>query len=580
MSKTTIDGLTRRSTQTKRRMPAASNTSARRVVGGELVASKRRSANQTFSGRTSTTRRTMNDISRRPSRQVHMDDDFLSPVDSFGLANTDDLNDDNADWSDLLNQFEGQNLKNSDKKDSDYLLDDEELPEDPPKRQRSKKPKKHKLRPRRIVAIVIVLILVGAGGIFYFWGDSLISKLTGGNSGLWDTLWAMVSEEVPFETDEHGRTNVLVFGTEGYDMAGSSGDGVHDGAQLTDSIMIVSFDQETKDVALLSIPRDLKVSMACSAGKINEVYWCHNQDGSNDAVGAEALQKQLSQVLGIDIQYWAHVNWGSVVQIVDSIGGITVTLDEDIADYEYTGVVINAGVPTQLDGIQAVALARARHGTMGGDFTRGNSQQKIVEGIVNKLIYNGVGLTEALNLLNILGDNLRSNFSSDNFKAGVSLMSGFDVNSIRNISLVDYENNIYYVNTDTINGISYVVPSAGVNNYTQIHNYIDKMFSSNPAVREGADIAIYNATSVSGVAGAEQARLTAEGYSVGTIGDADSNDCMEKYCLYILNDEMAGTKAALESRYQTTARPAAELPTDIYPGYSDFIIVIGQAETE
>ncbi len=45
-------------------------------------------------------------------------------------------------------------------------------------------------------------------------------------------------------------SNVLIFGTEGYDMNGSSGDGVHDGAQLTDSIMVASFDQERKDVAL------------------------------------------------------------------------------------------------------------------------------------------------------------------------------------------------------------------------------------------------------------------------------------------------------------------------------------------
>lgn len=183
--------------------------------------------------------------------------------------------------------------------------------------------------------------------MFFIWGDSIIARLTNGNSGLWDVIGSMMSETVPFETDEHGRTNVLVFGTEGYNMNGDVGNTQHEGADLTDSIMVISFDQETKDVALLSIPRDLKVSQACFAGKVNEVYTCNNADGADETAGAEALEEQLGEVLGIDFQYWAHVNWGSLVQIIDALGGITVTLDEDIADYWNTGVVMQAGVPAQ-----------------------------------------------------------------------------------------------------------------------------------------------------------------------------------------------------------------------------------------
>ena len=91
-------------------------------------------------------------------------------------------------------------------------------------------------------------------------------------------------------------------------------------------------------MALLSLPRDLKVPMACSVGKINEVFWCNNQDGTNEQAGAEALMKQVGDVLGIKFQYYAHINWASLIDIIDTIGGITVTLDENIADYDYTGV--------------------------------------------------------------------------------------------------------------------------------------------------------------------------------------------------------------------------------------------------
>ena len=82
-----------------------------------------------------------------------------------------------------------------------------------------------------------------------------------------------------------------------------------------------------------------------------------------------------------------------------------------------------AGEPLTVDGTKALGLARARHGTTGGDFTRGNTQQKIVEGIAQKVLQNGVGVNEALGLLNILGDNLRSNFRQIILHSAVRLAS-------------------------------------------------------------------------------------------------------------------------------------------------------------
>lgn len=572
MGRTSIDGLTVRSTRSTKTRSTSATASRPKT---KTTVRTRRTTDITKPVATSTT-----------SRAKAVDTDFLGPIEGLDLAEPDNqfTENDDGNWSDLLNEFGDKNPATDaelDLEQEDFLADD--LPDEPKKKSKKEKKgkngkskKKHRLR-RRIL-ITLFLLLVAAGVIFFIWGDSIISRLTNGNSGLWDVIGSMMSETVPFETDEHGRTNVLVFGTEGYNMNGDVGNGQHDGADLTDSIMVVSFDQETKDVALLSIPRDLKVSQACFAGKINEVYTCNNPDANDETAGAEALEEQLGEVLGIDFQYWAHVNWGSLTQIVDALGGITVTLDEDIADYWNTGVVISAGVPIQVNGEEALGIARARYGTQGGDFTRGNSQQKIVEGIIQKMIDNGVGFTEALNLLNILGDNLRTNFSSDNIKAGLSLMSDFNPADIRNVSLVDYDNNIYYVKTAEIGGVSFVIPSAGAGMYREIQAYIDKMFSSNPAVREGATIAIYNATEAPGVAGAEQTRLEDDGYTVIEIDDAAAGDCAEKYCVFIMDESMAATKSALETRYQVSAKSAAELPQDIYPGNASIVVVIGVAE--
>lgn len=572
MSKTSIDGLTVRRTR-----------SAKPHDVGVVAA--RPKAPMIHTGRA--TDITKPKTKKAPARPSEPKDEFLGPIEGLELAGVDEqfVEGDDGDWSEILDEFNGKKTKDTDEVEAELAAEElTEEEEEPKKSKKSKKDKKDKKKGkkhkwRKRIGIGFLVLLAIAAVVFFIWGDSIISRLTNGNSGFWDALGAMMSETVPFETDEHGRTNVLVFGTEGYDMSGTVGEGQHEGSDLTDSIMVVSFDQETKDVALLSIPRDLKVSQACFAGKVNEVYTCNNPNHDDEAAGAEALMEQLGEILGIDFQYWAHVNWGSLTDIVNALGGITVTLDEDINDYYNTGIVMQAGVPTEINGDQALGIARARYGTQGGDFSRGSSQQKIVEGIVQKLIDNGVGITEALNLLNILGDNLRSNFSTDNVKAGIKLLEGFSPADIRNVSLVDYENNIYYVKTADIGGVSFVIPNAGAGMYSEIHQYIDQMFSSNPAVREGAAIAIYNATETSGVAGAEQGKLEGDGYKVAEIGDAAAGSCAEKYCIYILDDALTATKEDLEKRYQVTAKTAGELPQEIYPGTANVVIIIGVAET-
>lgn len=589
MSKTTIDGLkVRESSSSKRPVETVRSSShaidmMKRPTSTKPVVSRQRQALID----------SIDSIKRKNSTN-----EFLDPVQTFDFDSeyVDNASDftTGSDWSDLLGDLEQVSIgeKNPKAKErtstnnflnswgedgqSDFLNqgsdDDIEQPGPPT---RAKRPHHKKRHLARNITIAFICLLVIGGGVVYKWGDELISRLTGGKSGLWDAIVSVVSDEVPFAEDQNGRTNVLIFGTEGYNMNGDTAHGTHDGAQLTDSIMVASLDQKTKDVALLSLPRDLKVPMACSVGKINEVFWCNNQDGTNEQAGAEALMKQVGDVLGIKFQYYAHINWASLIDIIDTIGGITVTLDENIADYDYTGAVAQAGVPIQVNGEQALGLARARHGTQGGDFTRGNTQQKIVEAIINKVMQNGIGAGEALNILNILGDNFRSNFSTDNIKAGVRVLTDFNVANIRQVPLVDYETNTFYMTTDTINNVSYVIPSAGVNNYTKIQEYVAEMFSSNPTAREHARIAIYNASGQYGVAGAERSRLQDDGYDVVSIGDATTGSCASKYCVYVVGQDFPATTTALAERYGISVKSGDELPSDIDPGETDIIILLG-----
>ena len=363
-------------------------------------------------------------------------------------------------------------------------------PENPAKKA-EKKPKKVSVV-RRVIVIVLLVLVLGIIGVVIWamvWGGDLITKITGGNGDIWSAISTLTSEKYEdLKTDENGRTNILVFGTSGYDMEGTENGGVHSGAQLTDSIMIISLDQETGDLAILNLPRDLKMKKTCtSTSKVNEIYWCNNIDGDNDLAGATAMMETIGEVLGMDFQYYAHVNWESLVEIVDALGGIKVTLDEDINDVNYTKAVYKAGVEYELDGKAALSLARARHGTTGGDFSRGNSQQKILIGIKDKIYEKNISLLDLLSLASALGNNLRTNLTVSEIKTLAHLTFEFDFDEIRQVALVDYSNNIRIMTTGTINGISYVLPSAGENNYSELQKYVKENLLTTPVVEEESD---------------------------------------------------------------------------------------------
>ena len=438
-------------------------------------------------------------------------------------------------------------------------------------------PKKHK-KLKRVLLIIAAILLVG-GIAFAIWGNALIAKLTGGKSGLFDLIGAMTSH-VDLKTDKNGRTNVLLFGTSGFDMEGSGIDGTeHDGSQLTDSVMFLSLDQKTGDVAMTSLPRDLYVGNTCtSTGKVNEVYYCANMDGKNETDGAEALVSTVEEIFDVDIQYWAHLNWGALMKVVDSVGGITVTLDEDIED-DWTKTYIKAGVPTDLNGWQAVALSRARHGTEMGDFSRGNSQQKILAGLQNKLLTGGLDLGSVLNIVDAVGDNIRSNLSLEEMKAVFYIAKDISMDQIRQIPLIDYDNDIAYLTTASMNGASYVVPSAGVKNYTDIQDYIHRLISSDPVIRENAQILVLNGSGSEGSASSEKAKLKTDNFSNVETGNAPGSDYPEKYYLYDMTDKKPGTVDALKKRYGVEALPANTLPTGINAGNADIVIILGNNKT-
>ena len=150
-------------------------------------------------------------------------------------------------------------------KDSDptnLLSTSEDLPAK--KGRKAKNPKKKKSVGkiiRRIILVLVLLIIAGLA-VVYFIANDFIKNITSDGS-----LVGLVfsDPDTPLLEDENGRTNVLIFGTEGYNMD----DPDYDGGLLTDSMLVVSFDQDTGDAKAVSLPRDLKSHTCTTTSKIN-----------------------------------------------------------------------------------------------------------------------------------------------------------------------------------------------------------------------------------------------------------------------------------------------------------------------
>ena len=465
---------------------------------------------------------------------------------------------------------------------------------DQPADKKAKKGKKtrSKLDPRRkkqlkrasIIAGIILALLVGF----------VIYKVFIAGSNMFRGNVLDVFQSKPLQMDANGRSNILIFGTNEDNIEGGA---QHEGALLTDSIMVLSVDQKKKDAYMVSMPRDLWVDfngVACSAGyeeKLNALYECFSEDGSKEQEGAEALGDKVAEVTGLEIQYYAHVNHTVVKEAVDAVGGITVTVESDdprgILDrnfdwkcnYECYYVKYENGEVAKMDGEHALAFMRARnasggYGLPGGNFDREKNQQKVIKALREKALSAGTltNIGKVTSLIDALGNNLRTNFETSEVRTLMNLAKDIPTDKIKSISLVDEENPV--VTTGDYLGRSVVQPVAGIFEYSQIHGYINRQISSDAATKEDANIVVLNGSGVAGAAQAEADELTNVGFSVSGVDNAPAGN-YGAVTIYQLSEDKPSTKAKLEKYYET-AVTVAEPPTYVAED-TDFVVVLGTA---
>ncbi len=286
-------------------------------------------------------------------------------------------------------------------------------------------------------------------------------------------------DKFPLKGEKNGRINFL--------LLGMGGEG-HKGKYLTDSIMLVSVNTQTGQLALLSIPRDLYVKIPHSNElytKINALYAYEMKNKEIDDDPFSSIKDAVTEITNQEIHYFAALDFEGFKKIINELGGIDVEVEEDIYDprypgpnYSYTIFELKKGFH-HLDAETALKYARVRH-TKGGDFARAARQQKVLEAIQKKasqlkIILNPIKIN---NLIEILGENLKTNVQLEEIPSFIELTKNVNFYQITNRVLDAWSENALLASTHVpMGGVSAYVLLPRVQNYSQIQFLAENIFS-------------------------------------------------------------------------------------------------------
>lgn len=358
----------------------------------------------------------------------------------------------------------------------------------------TQKPKKKK---RWWLRILIVVLIIGlcVGGYFGYRTYRSLHKVITKNTG--EVAEGLKTENVAPEKlkgEGDGRVNILLLGV---------GDPGHSGEELSDTIIVVSFDPKTKDVAMLGIPRDLYVKIA--GGGFSKINNAHAFGEQNHKGGGPELAKQtVSQVLGIPIHYYIRTDFTALKQAVDTVGGVDVNVTSDLVDPDYPcgrnegqvcGFSIMAG-PQHFNGSAALKYVRCRKGDCGDDYGRAKRQQEILVALRQKAMKLDILTNPAkvLGLLDIVGDNVRTDLQITEIERLTQIARETDVSKITNKVLDNSTTNL--VKNGQVGDASVVIPAAGIGNYAAIQAFVRSIFVDGYIKQEAATVQVENGTAV------------------------------------------------------------------------------------
>ena len=255
-----------------------------------------------------------------------------------------------------------------------------------------------------------------------------------------------IKEEVDLRKEPF---NIFVSGIDTYGSINS--------ASRSDVNMIITVNPNTGKIILTSIPRDyyVKLSNVSEYDKLTHA----------GIYGIDTSVSTVEELLNIKINYYIKVNFTSLVKTVNTLDGIDV--DSKYAFKSRDGYTYQKGM-NHLNGEKALSFARERKALPYGDKSRGENQQAVLAGIINKASSKSI-LTKYNSLLKTLKPSMVTNFSNKEITNFIKMQIDKDIKW-----------NIEYVNLDGFDGYEYT--------YSFIKNKLYVMIPDEESVKNASDI--------------------------------------------------------------------------------------------
>ena len=388
---------------------------------------------------------------------------------------------------------------------------------------------------RGIFATILIILLLGVG--WFTARAALVWLNIDTGSGFLATLFNIKSTKLIGEED--GRVNFL--------LMGNPGGMDNDGPNLTDTIMLASYNSTDKNLHLFSIPRDLYTNLdGYGMTKANAVYELGDSKFSD---GSGTALKTFGDLLGVTIPYYVKIDFDGFKQAVDELGGVTVEVKKDLLDTQYPDgnkgyvtVDIKAGTYT-MDGEMALKYARSRQST--SDFDRARRQQQILVALRDKAKELDL-LTSPTKLLDIAGivqDHFSTNLTNPEMGRLLQLLSDFDSTQITNKVFDDSPaGGLYGTKVDGL----FVLKPVG-DDYNKLKEMVEAALATTmpgteqpveDAVTTPLKVEVLNGTNVTGLAGKIAATLKTGGFDVVKTG----NNATKGFTDSIIYDGTGGTR--------------------------------------
>lgn len=172
---------------------------------------------------------------------------------------------------------------------------------------------------------------------------------------------------------------------------------------------VMTINPQTRQIFILDIPRDYYIPQVCQANQLDKLT-------HTGIFGVDCTVESMSNYLGIDMNYYVRINFSSLEQIVDALGGVDV---ESAYDFNAGGYHFNVGI-NHLNGAQALAFSRERYSFEGGDNVRIANQTRVLKAIIDKVTSPAI-LTNYMSFMDAISGTFQTNMNEKEINALIKM---------------------------------------------------------------------------------------------------------------------------------------------------------------